>query len=66
MIGQWQSGRRGCDWLPYLKEMRTAEEGGRGRERERRRRRREKENEGVSYFSMDKPWSEEQDLVGPF
>lgn len=44
MIGRWQSsGRRGCHWLPYLKEMRRAEEGSRGRERvEKKKRERER------------------------
>ena len=55
VVDDWpaHSSERRCHWLPYLKEMRRAEEG--GTRREIRRKSEEREKEGECYFPQRLP-----------
>lgn len=50
MIGRCTAVRKKCHWLPYLKEMRRAEEG--GTKRENRIKSEEKERRGILFTML--------------
>lgn len=54
--GDWSahSSERRCHWLPYLKEMRRAEEGGNGEEEQKNEWRKRKKGDVISHGCFHK------------